>query len=244
MNLKNVITTPGLIDFKKDCTINGPVVTGDPSTDLSGYSGVHPVTVATVKMLDVPAAITSILSSYTETVVTSADINPTSVAAPYAFNGSAGTAVYYTNDPGLWVSNSGGGNKCVSVQGECIWCIGNGASFGKEFTFLPVGPNPNLLLLVSGSTSGLDVQKSMDAVGVSLVIVSDGDLSFKKQCNFPVVAMYGIAVDGDKGQVLTYDATILDPWIDSLDSRNLLPSVLNAANGITTKVAGSWAELP
>lgn len=67
----------------------------------------------------------------------------------------------------------------------------------------------------------------MDAVGVTLVVVTDGDIDFKKEASLPITAMYGMSFDSDKGQAWTYDTTNLDAWIDDLDSRNLLPTVLN-----------------
>lgn len=98
MNLKNVITTPGLISIKKSCTVNGTVMTGDSDTDLSGVAGTHPMTVASASVLDLnlPSAISTVLAQYNEVNVTSAQIAATSVAAPYVFDGSVSTAVYYT----------------------------------------------------------------------------------------------------------------------------------------------------
>jgi hypothetical protein len=242
LNLKNVITTPGDIDMKKNCTINGPILTADPDPQLDGIGGTHPVTIAPVPALDVGVTIDNILAAYNEVTVTSAQIGASSVASPVVMNGGAGTAVYYTNDPGLWVSNSGGGNKCVSVEGECIWVIKGGADIGKEFTFSPVGTNPRLLILVA--QGGWDVQKAIDAVGLALIVITNGDMDYKKAGTFSNVSMYSTSVDTDKDQNWNYVAATMDPWQDSLDSRNLLPRVGGTTTGTLTSLSGTWSELP
>jgi hypothetical protein len=252
VNLKNVITSPGLIDIQSPnpptvfSTVNGPVVSGDPSTDLSSVLGVHTLSIATVLMLDVPTAITNILAAYSETVVTSAEITSSSYASPYAMSGGAGTGVYYTNDPGLWVSNSGGGQKAISVQGECIWCIRGGGNFGKEFQFQPLDASAKLLLLIEkdGGGNGLDVEKIADTSTLPIVVVTDGSITFRKECQLSDVAMYGGSIGSAKGQDFNYDPLVLDGLIDNLDSRNLLPKVLNPATGLVTRLSGTWAELP
>lgn len=252
VNLKNVITSPGLIDIKSPnpptvcSTVNGPVVSGDAATDLSSVLGVHPLTIASVLMLDVPSAITEILATYNETVVTSAQITATSFGSPYAMSGGAGTGVYYTNDPGLWVGNSGGGQKAISVQGECIWCIRGGANLGKEFRFQPVDASAKLLVLIAKDAggNGLDVEKAADTVALPIVIVSDGTLTFRKECHLSDVAMYGSSIGSANGENFFYDPAVLDALIDDLDSRNLLPKVLGPTTGMVTRLSGSWAELP
>ena len=101
------------------------------------------------------------------------------------------------------------------------------------------------MVLIQKNTGGLglDAQKTMDAL-LPFVVVTDGTVNFSKECTFPAVSMYGSTVSAAKGQNFVYDVTALDSFLDSLDSRNLLPKVLDAASGTVNKLSGSWAEVP
>lgn len=249
VDLKNLITSPGLVDVKSSnpvSTVNGKVLTGDAGTTLSGVLGTHPITVANVGNLSVPAAIALIKSLYSEVTVTSNQINNSSLASPYVMDGSVSTAVYYTNDPGFVMPN-GSTVKCVQISGEVIWLVENGWWVGKQFVFQGVGANPRLFLLVSedpNNGTGFDARKEIDASTVNLLLVTDGDVDWRKECTLGSVSMYGgEQVGAEKGQIWGYDTAVMDPWIDSLQSRNLLPLASNPTGGVLL-VAGSWDEVP
>jgi len=247
VDLKNVITSPGKIEVKS-CTypansfLDGKVLTGDDETDLTGVFGTHPVTVADVGMLNVTAAIAAIRAAYDEITVTSEDINGSSAANPFVMDGSAGTAVYFTNDPGLTISN-GSSVKQITILGEVIWLVDGGWWVGKQIDITGSGPDPRLYILASKNPSsgkGFDAQKEMQTSGgVALMIITNGDMDFRKQCTLNNVSMYGSKVGAECGEYFVYDAAVQDPWIDSLTSRGLLP-VPGGGSGSFTTVAGSW----
>jgi len=248
VDLKNVITSPGEIDIKSQVcqapsTVNGKVLTGDSDTDLSDCYGTHPVTVANVGMLSVPSTINAIRAAYNEVTVTSSQINSSSTASPYIMDGSAGTKVYWTNDPGFTMSN-GSTIKQITVLGEVIWLVEEGWWVGKQFRFVGSGPNPRLYILVSKNSSngsGFDARKEMQSIGVALLIITDGEMDYRKECSLDKVSMYGSEVGAEKGQYFAYDAAVLDPWIDSLVSRGLLPLVAGGSGDFTI-IAGSWSS--
>jgi len=247
VDLKNVITSPGEIDIKScnypaNSFLEGKVLTGDADTDLSGVLGNHPVTVADVGMLDVSSAIALIRAAYDEIAVTSEEINSSSTTTPFVMDGSAGTAVYWTDDPGFTISN-GSSIKQVTVLGEVIWLVEEGWWVGKQFNIVGSGPNPRLYILASKNPSsgkGFDARKEMlTSGGVALLIITDGEMDFRKQCTLNNVSIYGSYVGAECGEYFVYDAAVQDPWLDSLLSRGLLPLPGGGSGGFTT-VAGTW----
>jgi hypothetical protein len=248
VDLKNVITSPGEIDIKSHIcpalsTVEGKVLTGDSDTDLSACLGNHPVTVASVGMLDVSGKIAAIRAAYNEVTVTSAQINSSSVANPFIMDGSAGLKVYWTNDPGFTISN-GSSIKQVTVKGEVIWLVEGGWWVGKQFHIVGSGPNPRLYILAGKNTSnnkGFDARKEMQSSGnVALLIITNGSMDFRKECDLSQVSMYGSVVGAESGQYFAYNAAVHDAWIDSLVQNNLLPIIAGSAASLAA-VTGSWS---
>jgi len=248
VDLKNVITSPGEIEVKSpshaQSIVEGKVLTGDEDTDLSACAGNHPVTVANVGLLDAPGTINAIRAAYSEITVTSAQINSSSTVSPFIMDGSAGTAVYWTNDPGFTISN-GSTIKQITVMGEVIWLVQEGWWVGKQFHIVGSGPNPRLYILASKNPSngqGFDARKEMQTSGsVALLVITDGDMDFRKECVLDKVSLYGSVVGAEGGQYFAYDIAVHDPWIDTLVARGLLPLVVGGAASLAS-VSGSWSS--
>jgi len=250
VDLKHVITSPGAVQIASpnpptvSSTVNGPVWSGDPSTDLASVLGTHPVTITDIHMLDVEEAIDDIRDDYAEVVVTGAQVASSSAASPYPMVGGANPGIYYTNDPGLWVPATPPAG-CITVTGECLWLIENGANFGKDFSFVGLGTDARLYLLIDKDTNdkGLTCDKTVSSSNLAILVVTDGTIDYHKECTLLSISMYGLDVTAAKGQNFAYDALLLGPWIDSLKGRDLLPEVDGDTNGTLTKIAGSWSEL-
>jgi hypothetical protein len=246
VDFKHVITSPGAIDIKSCVFPNASWVEGDILTatecDLTDVLGIHPVTTAGVGTVDVEAAIAAIRAAVIEIPVTSAEIEASSPGDPYVMDGSASTAVYWTNDPGLTLSN-GGSTKQITILGEVLWLVEDGWWVGKELQLAGSGPDPRLYILASKNPTngkGFDAQKQMQTSGgLALLLITDGDLDFRKQCTLGNVAMFGARVGAECGEYFVYDPATMDPWIDSIASRGWLP-LPGGGSGSLAIVSGSW----
>lgn len=254
INLKNVITSGGLITIASPnppavCSyVNGPVVTGNASTDLSSVLGTHPVTVTPVPPLDISAAIAFVKAHYSWTTVTSAQIDASTPTNPFQFTGGASTpAVYYTNDPGLYVPTTGNNPSCVRVQNECIWLIENGVNLSKTFEIVGAGYTDKLLVLIAedpSSTRGFWTDKTVMTDDVTVMVLSDGYMHFGKESTLVAVSLYtSDYFDATKGQDFGYVPAALDSWIDSLDERGLIPRIVGTTpTGTLSMAAGSLSQ--
>ena len=246
---KNVLVSPGNITVQSPnppavvSSVNGPVLTGDATTDLSSVLGNHPMTVDAVPLVDVDGFITRMLSTSAYTAVNSGQITSSSPSSPYLMDAVNSTRLYYTNDPGLHVANSGGSSG-IQIRGTVFWLIRNGAYFGKEVQITAYDASARLVIVASEDPSNLkgwDLDK-LGVINVPTVLVSDGQLYYNKESALDNISMYGSSIYAAKGQDFRYDPAIMDPFIDQLKASNELPPPVGVSDNLA-RLPGTWEEV-
>lgn len=246
---KNVMVSPGDINIASPnpptvvSMVQGPVLTGSVTTNLSSVLGVHPVTVSTVPQLDAAGFIQRMLSQNAYTVITGSQVSASHAGAPLFLDAISSTRVYYSNDPGLNVPTNGP-PAYVIVRGTVFWLIENGARFGKEIQVSAFDTSSRLVIVATqdpGSSKGWDLDK-LGVIDVPTVLVSDGRLYYNKESNLGNISMYGSQIDAAKGQDFRYDPAVMDPFIDTLQANGDLPVPLGNGLQLVRRI-GTWEEV-
>lgn len=221
----------------------GPIMVGaaEDSVNIVNYTKGPPiipdsVSVAPWQQLELASWFNTMLSDGYATI-TGAQIANSSATSPCTLG--IGQDTYYASS-GLFVP--GGLVGEILVHGRVFVLINGALSLSKDLDIIPDTPDAQLIIVTNAAEgTGLDLSKVANAGSMPVIMITNGDVRFKKTGAADNLTVWGRDVFLTKDQTFSYHREIMTPIIWDLINKNLLPPVPGGYTQLKF-VRGSWAS--